>query len=57
MANILDKIIANKRREVEAADSLLGTEVAITTDRVPLSFRQAARCSPTLFISAVRSLT
>ncbi|MDE6824799.1 MAG: indole-3-glycerol phosphate synthase TrpC [Duncaniella sp.] len=51
MANILDKIIANKRREVEAADSLLGTEVAITTDRVPLSFRQALLDSPTGIIA------
>ena len=51
MANILDKIIANKRREIEAADKLLGPEVAITTDRETVSLRNALLDSPTGIIA------
>lgn len=51
MSNILDKIIANKRREVEAADRLLGPEVKITTGRTPLSLRRALLDSPTGIIA------
>lgn len=51
MSNILDKIIANKRREVAAADAILGPEVEIVTDRTPLSLRQALLDSPTGIIA------
>lgn len=51
MSNILDKIIANKRREVAAADAILGPEVKIATDRTPISLRQALLDSPTGIIA------
>lgn len=51
MPNILDKIIANKRREIEATCRLLGEEVAITTDRSTVSMKQALIASPTGIIA------
>ncbi|MDE6188616.1 MAG: indole-3-glycerol phosphate synthase TrpC, partial [Duncaniella sp.] len=51
MPNILDKIIANKRREIEATRRLLGEEVAITTDRSTVSMKQALIASPTGIIA------
>ena len=51
MSNILDKIIANKRREVAATDAILGPEVKIATDRTPISLRQALLDSPTGIIA------
>ncbi|WP_289732982.1 indole-3-glycerol phosphate synthase TrpC [uncultured Duncaniella sp.] len=51
MPNILDKIIANKKREIEASCQLLGEEVAITTDRPTVSMKQALLESPTGIIA------
>ncbi|MDE7150649.1 MAG: indole-3-glycerol phosphate synthase TrpC [Candidatus Amulumruptor sp.] len=51
MSNILDRIVANKRREIEAADSLLGREVNITTSYTPVSLRQSIVDSPTGIIA------
>lgn len=51
MGNILDRIVANKRREVEAADLLLGHEVEITASYTPVSLRQAITDSPTGIIA------
>ncbi|WP_289758100.1 indole-3-glycerol phosphate synthase TrpC [uncultured Duncaniella sp.] len=51
MPNILDKIIANKKREIEASCQLLDEEVAITTDRPTVSMKQALLESPTGIIA------
>ncbi|MCM1356921.1 MAG: indole-3-glycerol phosphate synthase TrpC [Staphylococcus sp.] len=51
MSNILDRIIANKRREVEAAARMFGEEVAITTSYKPVSLRNSLIESPTGIIS------
>lgn len=51
MSNILDRIVANKRCEVEAADSLLGHAVEITTSYTPVSFRQSIVDSSTGIIA------
>lgn len=51
MCNILDRIVANKRREVEAADQLLGHEVEIVASYTPVSLRQAITDSPTGIIA------
>lgn len=51
MGNILDRIVANKRREVETADQLLGHEVEIATSYTPVSLRQAITDSPTGIIA------
>lgn len=51
MANILDRIIANKRREVEAAARMFGEEVTIATTYQPVSLRNSLLESPTGIIS------
>lgn len=51
MSSILDKIIANKRREVEATNRLLGDAVASPTVRPTVSMRRALFDSPTGIIA------
>lgn len=51
MGNILEKIIACKRMEVEAADRMLGTEVEADRSRPVISMKQALLDSPTGIIA------
>lgn len=51
MPNILDKIIANKRREVDAMCELFGEEVNVTTQRDTISLSRALLDSPTGIIA------
>lgn len=51
MANILDKIIANKRREVESTIRLLGEEVRFDGGRATVSMSRALLDSPTGIIA------
>lgn len=51
MANILDRIIANKRREVEAMSLMFGDNFPADSPHTPLSMRQALLDSPTGIIA------
>lgn len=51
MGNILDKIVANKRREIEAVNAIDGVLPQVSDQRVPLSFRQALLDSPSGIIA------
>lgn len=51
MGNILDKIIANKRREVEAKIALLGRDLPFEPQHTPISMSRALLDSPTGIIA------
>lgn len=51
MGNILDKIVANKRKEVEAKISMLGDKLSITPAYDPISMSHALLDSPTGIIA------
>lgn len=51
MSNILDKILANKHREVEAKIALLGTKLPLKPQHSPISMSKALLDSPTGIIA------